>query len=60
MRVHEEDARRYAELKSRLAERYGDDRLGYTDAKAPFIWEIMVNANGWSREIGWEPGPSDA
>lgn len=60
MRAHEDDARRYAELKRRLANQYGDDRLGYTDAKAPFIWETMARADGWSQEIGWELGPSDA
>lgn len=60
MRTHEEDARRYAEMKRRLADQYGDDRYGYTDAKAPFIWETMARANTWSQQIGWEPGPSDA
>ena len=60
MRTHEEDAQRYAELKHRLAEQYGEDRLGYTDAKCPFIWEIMMKADKWNQETGWEPGPSDA
>ena len=60
MRNHEEDAGRYAHLKRRLAQQYGGDRYGYTDAKAPFIWEIMTKANVWSQEIGWEPGPTDA
>lgn len=59
MRAHGEDAQRYAELKCRLAEQYGEDRHGYTEAKAPFLWEIMVKADRWSQEIGWEPGPSD-
>jgi GrpB-like predicted nucleotidyltransferase (UPF0157 family) len=60
MRDHGEDAGRYAHLKRRLAQQYGDDRYGYTDAKAPFIWEIMARANVWSQETGWEPGPTDA
>ncbi|MBN1581086.1 MAG: GrpB family protein [Anaerolineae bacterium] len=60
MRTHPEDARRYAELKYRLAETYRDDRLAYTESKAPFIWEIMAQANKWSQESGWHPGPSDA
>lgn len=60
MRAHGEDAQRYAELKCRLAEQYGEDRHGYTEAKAAFLWEIMVKADRWSQEIGWEPSPSDA
>lgn len=39
---------------------YKEDRHGYTDTKAPFIWEIMAKADRWSQEVGWEPGPSDA
>lgn len=31
----------YAELKRDLARRYGDDRLGYTDAKAAFITRAL-------------------
>jgi len=60
MRTHDEDAKRYAELKYRLAEQYAEDHRGYTEAKAPFIWETMVKADTWSQEIGWEPSPSDA
>jgi len=52
MRDHKEDAIRYADLKRRLAQQYGDDRYGYTDAKAPFIWEILAKANVWSQENG--------
>jgi GrpB-like predicted nucleotidyltransferase (UPF0157 family) len=60
VRAHDEDARRYAELKCRLAAQYQDDRRGYTNAKSPFIWEIMSKAHRWNHEIGWQPGPSDA
>ncbi len=60
MRVHPADAQRYAALKYRLAEKYRDDRTGYTLAKDPFIWEIMALANDWSQQTGWEPGLSDA
>lgn len=37
LRSHPEDARRYHELKARLAARYGADREGYTEAKTEFI-----------------------
>jgi GrpB-like predicted nucleotidyltransferase (UPF0157 family) len=57
--AHRTDAERYAELKHRLAEKYRNDRGGYTDAKGPFIWEIMVKATEWSQMTGWEPGASD-
>ena len=60
MRAHDEDARQYAALKYRLAAQYQDDRLGYTDAKSPLIWEVMARAHRWSQRIGWQAGPSDA
>ena len=59
LRTHAEDAARYADLKYRLAEQYGDDRYGYTDAKSDFIWQVMSRANRWSQEVGWAPGASD-
>jgi GrpB-like predicted nucleotidyltransferase (UPF0157 family) len=60
MRVHDEDARRYSDLKHRLAQQYGEDREGYTNAKSPLLWEIMTRADAWAQSTGWEPGPSDA
>jgi GrpB-like predicted nucleotidyltransferase (UPF0157 family) len=60
LRTHAEEALRYATLKYHLAAQYRGDRHGYTDAKAPFIWEIMLQADQWSQAIGWEPGPTDA
>lgn len=60
LRVHQDDAQRYAELKYHLTARYRDDRVAYMDGKAPLIWEIVAHAHVWSQAIGWEPGPSDA
>lgn len=60
VRAHPEAARRYAELKRRLAGEYREDGHGYTEAKGPFIWETMREATEWSQAVGWEPGPSDA
>jgi GrpB-like predicted nucleotidyltransferase (UPF0157 family) len=60
LRVHAEDARRYAEVKHRLAESYRHDRHGYTDAKGPHVWGIVAKADRWSQQIGWEPGSTDA
>jgi GrpB-like predicted nucleotidyltransferase (UPF0157 family) len=60
LRTHAEDAQAYAQLKYDLAEKYRDDRDGYTDAKGPFIWEIMRKADQWCQQTGWQPGPTDA
>jgi GrpB-like predicted nucleotidyltransferase (UPF0157 family) len=60
MRAHPQEAVRYGEVKRRLAEQCGDDRHGYTEAKAPYLWEIMAKADRWSQSTGWEPWPSDA
>jgi GrpB-like predicted nucleotidyltransferase (UPF0157 family) len=60
MRAHPEDASRYGDVKCRLAQRCGDDRHGYTEAKAPYLWEIMAKADRWSQDTGWQPGPTDA
>jgi GrpB-like predicted nucleotidyltransferase (UPF0157 family) len=60
LRVHPEDRERYAELKRRLARELLDDRHAYTEAKFPFIWEVMARADRWSQDVGWAPGPSDA
>ncbi|MCX6376753.1 MAG: GrpB family protein [Armatimonadetes bacterium] len=60
MRAHPEDAARYASLKCRLADEFGEDRHGYVDAKGPFIWDTIRKADDWAQTIGWQPGPSDA
>jgi GrpB-like predicted nucleotidyltransferase (UPF0157 family) len=60
LRAHAEDARCYAKVKYRLAEAYRHDRHRYTDAKIPHVWEVMAEADRWSQEVGWGPGPTDA
>jgi GrpB-like predicted nucleotidyltransferase (UPF0157 family) len=59
LRAHPEEARRYAELKYRLAEELRENREAYTDAKSPFIWEVFQRADTWSQQTGWRPGPTD-
>ncbi len=44
LRLHPEDAEDYFRLKKELAGRFGRDREGYTDAKAPFIEAIVASA----------------
>jgi hypothetical protein len=53
-------AAEYAWEKRRLAIRFRDDRRGYTDAKGPFLWELIRRADAWAQAQGWAPGPSDA
>jgi GrpB-like predicted nucleotidyltransferase (UPF0157 family) len=60
LRNHPDDARAYATLKYALAEKYRGQREAYTDAKGPFIWELMAKADEWYQRTGWLPGPSDA
>ena len=60
LRAYREVAAEYAALKRRLAVRFREDRHGYTDAKAPFLWEVIRQADQWAQAQGWLPGPSDA
>jgi GrpB-like predicted nucleotidyltransferase (UPF0157 family) len=46
LRDHPEAARQYAALKTRLADRHGEDQLGYTDAKTEFITGVLRAARG--------------
>jgi GrpB-like predicted nucleotidyltransferase (UPF0157 family) len=47
----------YAELKWRLAERYANDRLGYTEVKTAFIVDMLRRAERWAARIGWMVPP---
>jgi GrpB-like predicted nucleotidyltransferase (UPF0157 family) len=44
----------YGALKQRVASEYRNDRLGYTEAKTPFIREAMERAEAWAAVTGWE------
>jgi GrpB-like predicted nucleotidyltransferase (UPF0157 family) len=62
VRAHPDVAAEYALLKIELAKQYNrpEDREAYTDAKDPFIWQVVRQADHWAQQIGWIPGPSDA
>jgi GrpB-like predicted nucleotidyltransferase (UPF0157 family) len=60
LREHPDLADEYGALKSELAARFGPDREGYTNAKAPFIWSTLRSADAWAQRLGWMPAPSDA
>jgi hypothetical protein len=42
-----------------LAEIYRNDRIKYVDGKVEIIWEILMKANRWSQDVGWQSGASD-
>ena len=60
LRTHANDAAAYENLKRSLSARFAHDRAAYTDAKAPFFWDVIRRADQWAQQSGWEPGPSDA
>ena len=53
LRAHPADAGRYAELKRRLAGEHRHDRIAYTDAKGPFIEQVLRRADEWAAATGW-------
>ncbi len=62
MRAHDEVTRQYADLKRELAQRHArvEERHAYTEAKSPFIWSVMAQADAWAQQTGWFAGSSDA
>jgi GrpB-like predicted nucleotidyltransferase (UPF0157 family) len=60
LRGHADAAAEFAAVKRRLAGQFPGDGAGYTDAKAPCVWDILRRADEWAQRQGWEPGPSDA
>jgi GrpB-like predicted nucleotidyltransferase (UPF0157 family) len=60
LRAHRAAAAEYEAVKRRLAVRFRDDRHAYTNAKVPFMWEVIRRADEWAQAHGWLPGPSDA
>lgn len=62
VRMHPDVASHSAQLKIGLAQQYSqvEDRHLYTEAKSPFIWKVIAQADEWAQQTGWLPGPSDA
>jgi GrpB-like predicted nucleotidyltransferase (UPF0157 family) len=60
LRTHADVAAEYEAVKRRLAIRFRQDRHAYTEAKVPFMWEVIRRADEWAQAKGWLPGPSDA
>ena len=60
LRTHPEAGAEYTAVKRRLAARFPHDGAAYTEAKGPFLWEVIRRADGWGQAMGWMPGPTDA
>lgn len=62
LRSHPSTALAYAALKQILARYHGgsEDHLPYVEIKDPACDIIMSSAYEWAKEIGWQPGQSDA
>lgn len=51
LNTHEEEAKKYAELKERLAAEYPQDRIAYTNGKSACIESILRLADEWRRQL---------
>jgi GrpB-like predicted nucleotidyltransferase (UPF0157 family) len=60
LRAAPDVAAKYEALKRSLADRHRTERRAYTEAKVPFFWEVIREADEWAQAHGWSPGPSDA
>ena len=60
LRSNVDEADKYAAVKRALAEQYRADQAAYTDAKDPYLWQLIYRADRWSQDVGWQLGPSDA
>ncbi|MGH8573580.1 MAG: GrpB family protein, partial [Gammaproteobacteria bacterium] len=53
LRAHPSSARKYAEVKHRLAARPWDSIDAYADAKTPFVHAALDRAEQWAARTGW-------
>ena len=60
LRRHPDAAACYAAAKRALARYHADDAEAYVTIKDPVCDLIMVQAETWASQTGWQPGPSDA
>lgn len=59
LRSHSVEAAEFATVKRRLAAQFPFDPARYTDAKNPYVWALIRQADEWAQSLGWQPGPSD-
>ena len=54
LRAHPDSVVAYTTLKRQLAAQYRTQREAYTDAKGPFIGDVLARAEEWARATGWK------
>jgi GrpB-like predicted nucleotidyltransferase (UPF0157 family) len=60
LRLHPPQADSYAAMKRQAADLLKTNRATYVEAKSPFIWRTLHDADLWAQSTGERPGPSDA
>ena len=50
LNAHEEDAKKYSDLKKQLAKEYPEDRNAYTNSKSAFMEMILRKADEWRKQ----------
>jgi hypothetical protein len=53
LRTHAEESARYEAIKYDVAGHHRDNRIGYMDAKQPFIAQMLTEAEDWAASVGW-------
>lgn len=51
LNAHEDEAKKYSDLKKQVAKEYPEDRVGYTNSKSAFIEMILCKADGWRKQL---------
>ncbi len=51
LNTHEDEAKRYSDLKVHLAKEYADDRVAYTNSKSKHIERILQSAEEWRKQL---------
>jgi GrpB-like predicted nucleotidyltransferase (UPF0157 family) len=53
LRNHADEAAGYEAIKTDVAGHYRNDRIGYMDAKQPYIAAALTRAEDWAASTGW-------
>jgi len=53
LRNHADEAARYESIKYDVAGHHRADRIGYMDAKQPYIGAALTRAESWAASTGW-------
>jgi len=53
LRTHADEAANYESIKYDVAGHHRSDRIGYMDAKQPYIAAALTRAEAWAGDVGW-------